>query len=65
MLSDYTLWHRRMGHAHQHIIKHLGKNMEGGPNQTTEVPHGACEGCEKGNPRDFLSQLRDLGQNDH
>ena len=24
-LSDYTLWHRRMGHARQHIIKHLGK----------------------------------------
>ena len=24
-LSDYTLWHRRMGHAHQHVIKHLGK----------------------------------------
>ena len=25
MLSDYTLWHRRMGHAHQCVIKHLGK----------------------------------------
>ena len=47
-LSDYTLWHRRMGHAHQHIIKHLGKNMEGGPHQTTEAPYGACEGCKKG-----------------
>ena len=47
-LSDYTLWHRRMGHAHQCVIKHLGKNMEGGPHQTTEAPHGACEGCEKG-----------------
>ena len=47
-LSDYTLWHRRMGHAHQHVIKHLRKNMEGGPHQTTKVPHGACEGCEKG-----------------
>ena len=31
MLSDYTLWHRRMGHAHRHVIKHLRKNMEGGP----------------------------------
>ena len=40
-LSDYTLWHRQMGHAHQHVIKHLRKNTEGGP-------HGACEGCEKG-----------------
>ena len=48
MLSDYTLWHRRMGHAHQCVIKHLGKNTEGGPHQTTEAPHRACEGCEKG-----------------
>ena len=48
MLSDYTLWHRRMGHAHQHIIKHLGKNTNGGPHQAMEAPHGACEGCEKG-----------------
>ena len=48
MLSDYTLWHRRMGHAHQCVIKHLGKNMEGGPHLTTEAPHGACEGCKKG-----------------
>ena len=47
-LSDYTLWHRRMGHAHQHVIKHLGKNTEGGPHQTTDAPSGACEGCEKG-----------------
>ena len=47
-LSDYTLWHRRMGHAHQCVIKHLDKNTEGGPHQTTEAPHGTCEGCEKG-----------------
>ena len=47
-LSDYTLWHRRMGHAHQHVIKHLSKNTEGGPHQTTDAPQGACEGCEKG-----------------
>ena len=46
--SDYTLWHRRMGHAHQHVIKHLRKNPEGGPHQTTDAPHRACEGCEKG-----------------
>ena len=46
-LSDYTLWHRRMGHAHQRVIKHLVKNTEGGPHQTTEAPHEACEGCEK------------------
>ena len=47
-LSDYTLWHRRMGHAHQHNIKHLNKNTEGGPNQTTNPPSGICEGCEMG-----------------
>ena len=47
-LSDYTLWHRRMGHAHQCMIKHLGKNTEGGPHQTTNAPQGASEGCEKG-----------------
>ena len=46
-ISDYTLWHRRMGHAHQCVIKHLRKNTQGGPNQTTEAPQGACEGCEK------------------
>ena len=47
-ISDYTLWHRRMGHAHQHVIKHLGKNTEGGPHQITNTPQGVCEGCEKG-----------------
>ena len=48
MLSDYTLWHQRMGHAHQCVIKHLRQNTNGGPNQTTEAPNSACEGCEKG-----------------
>ena len=47
-ISDYTLWHRRMGHAHQHVIKQLDKNTEGGPNQTIDAPYSACEGCEKG-----------------
>ena len=47
-LSHYTLWHRRMGHAHQRVIKYLGKNTIGGPNQITHAPPGACEGCEKG-----------------
>ena len=47
-ISDYTLWHRRMGHAHQCMIKHLRKNTEGGPHQITDAPQGACEGCEKG-----------------
>ena len=30
------------------MIKHLSKNTEGSPNQTTNAPLGACEGCEKG-----------------
>ena len=47
-ISDYTLWHRRMGHTHQRVIKHLGQNTVGGPNQTTNAPQGTCEGCEKG-----------------
>ena len=47
-ISDYILWHRRMGHAHQRVIKHLGQNTAGGPHQTTDASQGACEGCEKG-----------------
>ena len=47
MPSDYTLWHRRMGHVHQCIIKHLSKNTEGGPNQISVALTGACEGCKK------------------
>ena len=60
-ISDYTLWHRRMGHAHQCMIKHLRKNTEGGPHQITDTPQGACEGCEKGKSKRFpfpASKLR-------
>ena len=56
-ISDYTLWHRRMGHAHQCMIKHLKDNTEGGPHQTTDAPLGACEGVKKGSPRDYDSHL--------
>ena len=52
-LSDYTLWHRRMGHAHQHMIKHLRNTTEGGPNQSTNVPISTCEGCKKGKSKRF------------
>ena len=55
-ISDYTLWHRRMGHAHQRMIKHLRKNTEGGPHRTTDAPLGACD-VKKGNPRGYPSQL--------
>ena len=68
MLSDYTLWHRRMGHAHQRVIKHLGKNMEGGPHQTTKPPKHLSEllkDVKKESQTDFLSQLQNLGQKDH
>ena len=37
-----------MGHTHQCMIKHLAKNTEGGPNQTTKAPPETCEGWEKG-----------------
>ena len=61
-ISDYTFWHRRMGHAHQRVIKHLGKNTEGGPNQITDAPSGACEGCEKGKSKrlPFPASCEDL-----
>ena len=39
--------------THQCVIKHLEKNMEGGPHQTTEAPHRACEGCKKGKSKRF------------
>ena len=45
---DYTLWHRRMGHANQHMIKNLTENTEGGPDKVTETTLNICEGCEKG-----------------
>ena len=32
---DYTLWHKRMGHANQCIIKNLTENTEGGLNDIT------------------------------
>ena len=54
MLSDYTLWHRKMGHTYQHVIKHLGENTEGSPHQTTEALNSACEGCEKGKSKRLL-----------
>ena len=61
-----------MGHAHQHVIKHLGKNTNGGPHQTTQAPHGVCEGCEMGkskrlpfpSPRSRASKPLDLVHSD-
>ena len=57
-LSDYTLWHRRMGHAHQRVIKHLGKKTQKvvlttPPKHLTEL----VRDVKKESPRDFLSHL--------
>ena len=46
---DYTLWHRRMGHANQHMIKNLTDHTEGCPDNITGTPSKTCESCEKGN----------------
>ena len=57
MLSDYTLWHRRMGHTHQHIIKHLRKTLKvvliKPPKHLMEL----VRDVKKESPSDFLSQL--------
>ena len=45
---DYILWHRRMGHAHQHMIKNLTENTKGGPDKITVAPSTICEGHKKG-----------------
>ena len=44
-LSDYTLWHRRMGHTHQRVIKHLGKKHGRWPSSNHR---STSQGCEKG-----------------
>ena len=41
---DYTLWHRKMGHTNQCMIKNLPGNTEGGCDKIKETP---CEGCKK------------------
>ena len=45
---DYTLWHRRMGHNNQHVIKNLTDNTEGGPDNVTKITSHVCKGCQKG-----------------
>ena len=45
---DCTLWHRRMGHVNQCMIKNLTDNTEGGPDNVTETPKETCKGCKKG-----------------
>jgi len=47
--TDYTLWHRRLGHTYQHMIRNLLKAVIGTP---TLIPYDEsnriCDGCEKG-----------------
>ena len=57
-----TIWDGRMGHKHQHMIKHLGNNTEGGPHQTTDME--PVSDVKRAIPRDFPSQLQDQGQSD-
>ena len=64
-ISDYTLWHRRMGCTHQRVIKHLRNNTEGGPHQTTDTPHGTCEGCSKGKSKRHPFPTSKLRASDH
>ena len=56
-ISDYTLWHRRMGHAHQHMIKHLRKNTEGGPHQPPKHPRVPVRDVKRESQKDFPSQI--------
>ena len=62
-LSDYTLWHRRMGHAHQCIIKHLRKKTQKVvliKSPKLQLEH--VKDVKKESPRDSPSQLQNLGQ---
>ena len=65
-ISDYTLWHRRMGHAHQHMIKHLGKQHRRWSSPNHRCTSRSLWGMWKGKVQETsLSQLRIRGQNDH
>ena len=58
-LSDYTLWHRRMGHTHQRVIKHLKKKTQ--KMVLTKLlthPLEPVRDVKKGSPKDFHSQLQ-------
>ena len=63
MLSDFTLWHRRMGHTHQHVIKHLRKTQKVVHIKPPKHLMVLVRDVKKECPRDFLSQLQNLGQN--
>ena len=61
-ISDYTLWHRRMGHAHQCVINILEKTQKEVLTKPLMHLKEPVRDVKKGNPRDSLSQLWNQGQ---
>ena len=57
---DYTLWHRRMGHTHQHVIKHQEVALTKSPPHPRVPVRDVKRGNSKGSP----SQLQDQGHLD-
>jgi len=53
-LDDYTLWHRRLGHAHRRVIKQLPQHVKGSP-KSINLPENKhlCDGCEIGKSKRF------------
>ena len=45
---DYTLWHQRMGHAHQCMINNLADNTEDSPDTIKRITSQTCKGYKKG-----------------
>ena len=64
-LSDYTLWHRRMGHAQQHVIKHLGKTQKVVLTKPPTHLREPVRDAKQESPNDFLSLLQNRGQSNH
>ena len=64
-ISDYTLWHRRMGHAHQCVINISEKTQKVVLIKPLMHLMEPVRDVKKESPRDFLSQLQNQGQNDH
>ena len=56
-LSDYNLWHRRMGHAHQCMINILEKTQKVVLIKPLKHLIELVRDAKKESPRDFLSQL--------
>ena len=46
--SDYTIWHRRLGHANHRVIPQLHKHVSGVPDNLILHLITTRDGCEKG-----------------